>query len=99
MTSPTRKLIAASGGVTLADDFAATLAAQTVGEQPTTVLIAGDDAEAKALLTDIVTAAGLRAIDAGALKRARELESLAFLQIGLAAGEKVSWAGGFAVVA
>lgn len=91
---PTAKVVKAFN-----TNFAATLAATTVGEQPTTVLIAGDDAEAKALLADIVTAAGLRAIDAGALKRARELESLAFLQIGLAAGQKVSWAGGFAVVA
>jgi NADPH-dependent F420 reductase len=79
-------------------NFAATLSSADVGGQTTTVLIAGDDADAKALLADIVTAGGLRAIDAGALKRARELESLAFLQIGLAAGEKVSWTGGFAVV-
>jgi hypothetical protein len=35
--------------------FAATLAIGTVGDQATTVLIAGDDAEAKALLTDIIT--------------------------------------------
>jgi 8-hydroxy-5-deazaflavin:NADPH oxidoreductase len=79
--------------------FAATLASGTVGGQPTTVLIAGDDADAKALLAGIVTAGGLRAIDAGSLKRARELEALAFLQITLAAAEKISWTGGFAVVA
>jgi NADPH-dependent F420 reductase len=79
-------------------NFAATLATGQVNDQPTTVLIAGDDAEAKALLTDIVTAGGLRAIDAGSLRRARELEALGFLQITLAAGEKISWAGGFAVI-
>jgi predicted dinucleotide-binding enzyme len=79
--------------------FAATLASGTVGPLPTTVLIAGDDTDAKALLAGIVTAAGLRAIDAGALARARELEALGFLQITLAAGEKVSWTGGFGVVA
>ena len=79
-------------------NFAATLAAGSVGGQPTTVLIAGDDGDAKALLTGIVTAAGLRAIDAGGLKRARELEALGFLQITLAAAEKISWTGGFAVV-
>lgn len=78
--------------------FAATLTAGTVGEATTTVLIAGDDADAKALVSDVVTAAGLRAIDAGSLRRARELESLGFLQITLAAGEKVAWTGGFAVV-
>jgi len=79
-------------------NFAATLASGTVGDQPTTVLIAGDDGDAKALLTGIVTAAGLRAIDAGGLKRARELEALGFLQITLAAAEKISWTSGFAVV-
>ncbi len=78
--------------------FAATLASGTVGDQPTTVLIVGDDADAKALLAGIVTAAGLRAIDAGSLRRARELEALGFLQISLAAGEKIAWTGGFAVV-
>ena len=79
--------------------FGATLAAGTVGPLPTTVQIAGDDADAKALLAGIVTAAGLNAIDAGSLKRARELEAIGFLQITLAAAEKVSWTGGFAVAA
>ena len=78
-------------------NFAATLAAGTVGEVPTTVLIAGDDADAKALLAGVVTAGGLRAIDAGALSRARELEALGFLQLTLAVGEKLPWAGGFGV--
>ena len=79
-------------------NFAATLAAGTIGGLPTTVLIAGDDADAKALLTGIVSSGGLRAIDAGGLKRARELEALGFLQITLAAAEKIPWTGGFAVV-
>ena len=80
-------------------NFAATLAAGTIADQPTTVLIAGDDAEAKSQLTDVVTAGGLRAIDAGALGRARELEAIGFLAITLAAAEKISWTGGFAVQA
>jgi len=79
--------------------FAGTLAAGTVGPLPTTVLIAGDDADAKAALAGVVTSGGLKAVDAGSLKRARELESLGFLQLTLAAGEKVSWTGGFGVVA
>ena len=78
-------------------NFGATLASGSIGEGTTTVLIAGDDADAKALLAGVVGAAGLRAIDAGSLKRARELEALAFLQITLAAGEKISWTGGFAL--
>jgi NADPH-dependent F420 reductase len=80
-------------------NFAGTLVAGDVGGQPTTVLIAGDDVEAKTLLAGVVSAAGLRAVDAGGLRRARELEALGFLQISLAAAEKVSWTGGFAVAA
>ncbi|WP_104063574.1 NADPH-dependent F420 reductase [Arthrobacter sp. 4R501] len=79
--------------------FAATLAAGEIAGQPTTVLIAGDDADAKSRLAEVITAGGLRAIDAGSLRRARELEAKGFLQIALAAGEKISWTGGFAVQA
>ncbi|MBE4716590.1 NADPH-dependent F420 reductase [Pseudarthrobacter sp. AB1] len=83
--------------------FAATLASGEIAGQPTTVVIAGDDADAKshlaAVVTAVVTAGGLRAIDAGSLRRARELEAMGFLQIALAAGEKISWTGGFAVQA
>jgi 8-hydroxy-5-deazaflavin:NADPH oxidoreductase len=78
-------------------NFAATLASGTVGDQQTTVLIAGDDADAKATLTEIVTASGLKAVDAGSLRRARELEALGFLQMTLAAADKTSWTGGFAL--
>lgn len=77
--------------------FAATLATGTVGDDSTTVLIAGDDAEAKDLLAAVVTAGGLRAVDAGPLRRARELEALGFLQITLAAAGRTSWTGGFAL--
>ena len=79
--------------------FAATLASGTIGDLSTTVQIAGDDADAKALLAGVVTAAGLKAIDAGGLKRARELEAFGFLQITLAAADKFSWTGGFSVAA
>jgi 8-hydroxy-5-deazaflavin:NADPH oxidoreductase len=79
--------------------FAGTLAAGTVGPLTTTVLIAGDDADAKSTLANVVASGGLNAIDAGSLKRARELEAVGFLQLTLAAGEKVSWTGGFGVIA
>lgn len=79
--------------------FAATLVAGTVGPNTTTVLIAGDDADAKSTLAGVIAAGGLKAIDAGSLKRARELEALGFLQLTLAASEKISWTGGFGVVA
>jgi hypothetical protein len=79
--------------------FAGTLAAGTVGPLTTTVLIAGDDTDAKSTLAGIVTSGGLNAVDAGSLARARELEALGFLQLTLAANEKVSWTGGFGVIA
>ena len=79
--------------------FAATLAKATVGELATTVLIAGDDADAKSTLAGVITSGGLNAIDAGSLSRARELEAMGFLQITLAAGEKIGWTGGFGIVA
>jgi NADPH-dependent F420 reductase len=80
-------------------NFASTLASGAVGSLPTTVLIAGDDADAKSQLAGIVSVAGLEAVDAGSLRRARELEAVGFLQLTLAVNEKVSWTGGFGLVA
>ncbi|MGB7964323.1 MAG: NAD(P)-binding domain-containing protein [Propionicimonas sp.] len=77
--------------------FAATLATGVVGGLPTTVLVAGDDAEAKQALIGLVKAGGLDALDAGSLKRAHELEALGFLQLTLAIAGTVPWTGGFAV--
>ena len=79
--------------------FASTLAAGSVGSLTTTVLIAGDDADAKSTLAGVITSGGLNVIDAGPLERARELESIGFLQITLAASEKIAWTGGFGVAA
>lgn len=80
-------------------NFAATLASKTVGGAvPTTVLIAGDDESAKAALAELVRTGGLEAVDAGSLARARELESIGFLQLTLAVQERISWTAGFALV-
>lgn len=79
--------------------FAATLQSRKVSDQaPTTVMAAGDDADAKQALADALTDSGVAFVDAGALKRARELESFGFLQMTLAAKEKIGWTGGFAVL-
>lgn len=79
--------------------FAGTLASGSVGPLTTTVLMAGDDAHAKSTLAGVITSGGLKVIDAGSLKRAREMEALGFLQISLAANEKVPWTGGFGIIA
>ena len=78
--------------------FAATLGAKAVGPNKTTVLIAGDDADAKAALAAAITAGGVDAVDAGALNRARELEAVGFLQLTLAVAGKIGWTGGFGIV-
>ena len=68
------------------------------GDNKTTVLIAGDDVDAKERLAAAVRAGGLESVDAGPLARARELEALGFLQLPLAASEKIQWTDGFALV-
>ena len=80
-------------------NFAETLASGTNGGTLTTVLLAGDDADAKIAVIDLVEAAGLRAVDTGPLTRARELEALGFLQITLAALAKTKWESGFTLLA
>jgi hypothetical protein len=50
-------------------------------------------------LAGIVTSGGLKAVDAGSLARARQLVAFGFLQLTLAVNEKVSWTGGFGVIA
>jgi predicted dinucleotide-binding enzyme len=77
-------------------NFAATLAAGTVGGSPATVLVAGDDADAKSAVITLVRNGGLQAEDVGSLNRARDLESIGLLQVTLAVRETISWAGGFA---
>lgn len=79
-------------------NFAATLASKLLGGLPTTVLVAGDDADAKSALVAAIEAGGVSALDAGALSRAHELEALGFLQLTLAASEKIAWTAGYAVV-
>jgi 8-hydroxy-5-deazaflavin:NADPH oxidoreductase len=63
--------------------FAGTVLAGQVAGQPLDVFIAGDDAEAKAAVAQLVEAGGLRAIDVGPLRRARQLEGLGLLHMAL----------------
>jgi 8-hydroxy-5-deazaflavin:NADPH oxidoreductase len=75
--------------------FSGTLVPGEIAGQPLDVFIAGDDTDAKATISELVTAGGLRAIDAGPLQRARQLEGLAFLgitlQFTLGTGFMTSW--------
>ncbi|HEY4455738.1 MAG TPA: NADPH-dependent F420 reductase [Pseudonocardiaceae bacterium] len=59
---------------------------------------AGDDANAKQVVADLLTSLGFRPIDAGGLRMARALEEMAFLNIALNAGNSWSWQSGWALV-
>jgi 8-hydroxy-5-deazaflavin:NADPH oxidoreductase len=68
--------------------FARTLEAGSVAGQPLDVLIAGDSQSAKGELSRLVAAGGLRPLDVGPLRRARELEAIMLLVMGLQVNEQ-----------
>ena len=61
--------------------YAGTLVAGQVDGKPLDVFIAGDDADAKAKVAQIVTDGGMRPIDTGSLSRARQIEGMQLLHI------------------
>jgi NADPH-dependent F420 reductase len=63
--------------------FANTLRSGEVSGNELDVLMAGDDEDAKAAVAQLARDGGLNAIDTGPRKRARELEALGLLHIGL----------------
>jgi NADPH-dependent F420 reductase len=71
--------------------FAGTLLAGQVAGQPLDVFIASDDADAKGKVSQLVIDGGMRAIDAGPLSRARQIESMQLLQITLQGTLGTNW--------
>lgn len=71
--------------------FAGTLVSGQVAGQPLDVLIAGDDSAAKALVADLAQAGGMRPVDVGPLRRARQLEAVGFLHITLQGTLGTNW--------
>lgn len=67
--------------------FAATLEAGSVGGQHLDVFVAGDSETAKEKVSALVAKAGMRPIDAGPLRRSRELEAFMLLVFGLQVSE------------
>lgn len=61
--------------------YASTLREGEVGGQPLDVFIAGDDEGAKDKVAQFVKDAGLRPVDAGPLRRARQIEGMQLLHI------------------
>jgi NADPH-dependent F420 reductase len=62
-------------------NFARTLESGVKNGTPLDVFIAGDDAEAKQKVVSLVDGGGMRPIDLGPLRRARQMEHAAFLQV------------------
>ncbi len=87
------KAIAAGAKVVKAFNttFAGTLLAGSVAGQPLDVFIAGDDADAKGKVSQLVTDGGMRAIDAGPLHRARQIEAMQLLHITLQGTLGTNW--------
>jgi predicted dinucleotide-binding enzyme len=63
--------------------FAGPLLAGHMSGRPLDVFIGGDDADAKALVSQLARDGGLRPIDAGGIARARELEALGYLHMAM----------------
>ena len=78
--------------------FAGPLAQGHVAGQPLDVFIAGDDEQAKATVAKLVEEGGQRPIDAGPLKRARQLEGLALLNITLQSRADKPWMNAVKIV-
>ena len=61
--------------------YASTLIIGQVAGQPLDVFIAGDDADAKNKVAQLVTDSGFRPVDTGPLSRARQIEGMQLLHI------------------
>ena len=77
-TAPGAKIVTAYNTT-----VAGTLGEGQVAGQPLDVLIASDAEDAKETVSRIVTDGGLRPIDAGPLKRAREIEAVGYLHMAI----------------
>ena len=78
--------------------FAGTLVAGKVAGQPLDVFIAGDDADAKAKVAQLVKDGGMRAIDIGALQRSRYIEGMQFLHIILQSSLGTNWGSALKII-
>jgi len=101
-TSAAEQIAAAAPGARVVKafntTFAGTLVAGQAGGAPLDVFIAGDDGEAKQAVADVAAGGGLRPIDAGPLKRARELEGFQFLHMTLQQTLGTGWSSAIKIV-
>ena len=100
LTSPgmsaAEEIAAASPGASVVKafntTFAAALVAGRVGGLPLDVFIAGDDERAKAQVAALARDGGMRPVDTGPLRRARELEAFQLLHMTLQGPLGLEWA-------
>jgi 8-hydroxy-5-deazaflavin:NADPH oxidoreductase len=78
--------------------FASRYAAPTENGEALQVLMAGDDADAKARVADVATSLGFAPVDAGGQRLARALEEMAFLNITLNATNGWAWQSAWQLV-
>ena len=78
--------------------FAGTLVAGQAGGAPLDVFIASDHPVAKQTVTDLAASGGLRPIDAGPLKRARELEGFQLLHMTLQQTLGTNWSSAIKIL-
>jgi NADPH-dependent F420 reductase len=79
--------------------FASNQAAPVLEDVQLDGYVAGDDEPSKARVLALVASIGLEPVDVGPLARARQLESLAFLNISLNATRNGDWRSGWKLVA
>ena len=78
--------------------FAARYAAPAEDGQPLDVLIAGDDADAKAVVAAFAASLGFRALDVGGMRFARSLEEMALVNIAMNAANGWPWRSAWRLV-
>jgi len=78
--------------------FAGPLLTGEVAGRPLDVFIAGDDDTAKQTVTELVSSAGMRPLDVGPLRRARELEAFQFLHMASQERLGLNWSSAIAIL-
>lgn len=90
---PGARVVSALGTI-----FASRYANPTEDGQPLYAFLAGNDADAKATVAQLVESLGFRPVDTGGLRYARSLEEMAFLNISLNASNGWTWQSAFRLV-
>ncbi|MFE9923826.1 NADPH-dependent F420 reductase [Streptomyces sp. NPDC005774] len=78
--------------------FAGPLVTGEVAGRPLDVFVAGDDDAAKQAVSELVSSAGMRPLDVGPLRRARELEGFQFLHMASQERLGLNWSSGIAIL-